>query len=114
MKRKLIKQGLGGYTIYLPKKWVEEFGLKGSSEVNVDRWDSNLVISSKKLEKIPQSEIKFLPQKYSSPLAVNIYKDKVAIILWSKENPIAIVIKNKEITEGYKKHFELMWNVARK
>ena len=56
--------------------------------------------------KIPLSEIKYLPQKYSSPLAVNIYRDKVAIILWSKENPIAIVIKNPEISQGYKKHLK--------
>jgi sugar-specific transcriptional regulator TrmB len=63
--------------------------------------------------KIPLAEIKYLPQKYSSPLAVNIYKDKVAIILWSKDNPIAIVIKNKEISEGYKKYFELMWKIAK-
>ncbi len=64
--------------------------------------------------KVPFSEIKFLPQKYSSPLAVNIYGDKVAIILWSEETPIAIVIKNKEISEGYKKYFELMWRIAKK
>ncbi len=66
-----------------------------------------------KKHKIPLSEIKYLPQKYSSPLAVNIYRDKVAIILWSKENPIAIVIKSKEISEGYKKYFELMWKTIR-
>lgn len=64
--------------------------------------------------KIPYAEIKYLPQKYSSPLAVNIYGDKVAIILWSKENPIAIVIKNKEISQGYKKYFELLWKTAKK
>jgi len=59
--------------------------------------------------KIPYSEIRYLPQKYSSPLAVNIYGDKVALILWSKANPIAIVVKNKEISEGYRKYFDLMW-----
>lgn len=64
--------------------------------------------------KVPFSEIKYLPQKYSSPLAVNIYRDKVAIILWSEENPIAIVIKNKDVSEGYQKYFELMWKIAKK
>jgi sugar-specific transcriptional regulator TrmB len=59
--------------------------------------------------KVPLSEIRYLPEKYSSPLAINIYGEKVAIILWSKENPFAIVIKNKEISEGYRKHFEMMW-----
>jgi len=62
--------------------------------------------------KIPFAEIRYLPEKYSSPLAINIYSDKVAIILWSKESPIAIVIKNKEISEGYRKYFELVWKIA--
>jgi len=61
---------------------------------------------------IPLSEIRYLPQKYSSPLAINIYGNKVAIILWSKDNPLAIVIKNQDISEGYKKHFELMWRIS--
>ena len=68
---------------------------------------------SDKVYKLPLAEIKYLPQKYSSPLAVNIYRDKVAIILWSKEKPIAIVIKDKEISEGYKKYFELMWKTVK-
>jgi sugar-specific transcriptional regulator TrmB len=64
--------------------------------------------------RIPYSEIRFLPEKYSSPLAVNIYGDKVAIILWSKEKPFAVVITQKEIADGYRKHFELMWKIAKK
>jgi sugar-specific transcriptional regulator TrmB len=77
---------------------------------------TKIIFNSKsrfKLKNIPLSEVRFLPEKYSSPLAVNIYGDKVAIILWSKENLFAIVVKNKEIAEGYRKHFEVMWKVAR-
>jgi hypothetical protein len=69
--------------------------------------------TDKKL-KIPLADIRYLPQKYSSPLAVNVYGDKVAIILWSKENPWAILINQKEIADGYKKYFELMWRIAKK
>lgn len=64
--------------------------------------------------KLPLSEVRLIPQKYSSPLSINIYGDKTAIILWSKKSPIAIVIKNKEITDGYKNYFELMWKSAKK
>jgi sugar-specific transcriptional regulator TrmB len=72
------------------------------------------IIASEKLgKKIPLAEIRYLSQKYASPLAINIYKDKVAIILWKKE-PLAVVIKNAEIADSYKKYFELMWHVARK
>ncbi len=64
--------------------------------------------------KIPCAEVRYLPQKYASPVALNIYGDKAAVILWSKDNPIAIVIKNKEIADGYKKYFELLWQISRK
>lgn len=63
--------------------------------------------------KIPLSGIRYLPEKYSSPVAVNIYGDKVAIILWNKQNPFAILIKQKEIAEGYKKHFEMIWKSSK-
>lgn len=69
---------------------------------------------TQKKYKIPLSEIKYLPEKYSSNMAINIYGDKVAIILWRKEKPIAILIKENELSEAYKKHFELMWRIAKK
>ena len=73
---------------------------------------SRIIATDKKLKRIPLAEIRYLPQKYSSPMAVNIYGDKTAIILWAK-NPIAIVIKEKEIAEAYKKYFEIMWKIAK-
>jgi sugar-specific transcriptional regulator TrmB len=74
---------------------------------------TRIIFNEKIKRRISLSEIRYLPKQYSSPLAVNIYGDKVAIILWSKENPLAIVIKQKEISEGYKKYFELMWKIAK-
>lgn len=72
------------------------------------------IITSEAFEKkIPLAKIKYLPQGYANPLAINIYKDKVALILWSKEKPLAIVIKNKEISDSYRKYFEFMWRSAK-
>lgn len=72
------------------------------------------IIASEKLKtKIPLSEIKYLPEKYANPLAINIYRNKVALIFWKKENPFAIVIKQKEIADSYKNYFELMWKIAK-
>jgi sugar-specific transcriptional regulator TrmB len=67
-----------------------------------------------KIKKVPLSEIKFLPKEYSTPAAINIYGDNIAIIHWSKEKPFAVVIKQKEIAAGYRKYFELMWKIAKK
>lgn len=73
---------------------------------------AKIIAYDKTIQNIPLAEIKYIPQKYSNPVAVNIYDDKTAIILWSEE-PIAILIKNKEISDGYKKYFELMWKIAK-
>ena len=64
------------------------------------------------VKQIPLSTIRYVPNEYSSPAATNIYGDKVSIVLWTEE-PIAIVIKNKEIADGYRKYFELVWKTAK-
>lgn len=74
---------------------------------------ARIIATDKRMKRIPLAEIKYLPEKYSNPVAVNIYNDKTAIILWAKE-PVAIVIKNKEIANAYKTYFGLMWKIARK
>jgi sugar-specific transcriptional regulator TrmB len=74
---------------------------------------ARIIAQDRTIKKIPLAEIKYLPEKYSSPVSVNIYGDKTAIILWAS-NPIAIVIRDREITKGYRNYFELLWRVARK
>ena len=46
MKRKLIKQGGGGFTFYVPKNWVAERGLKAGEDIDVEEVNDKLVISS--------------------------------------------------------------------
>lgn len=63
--------------------------------------------------KHPLSTIRYIPEQYSSRAALRIYGDKVAILLLSEEEPMAIVIKNKAIADGYRKYFEVMWQAAK-
>jgi phosphate uptake regulator len=46
VERTLIKQGGGGYTIYLPKKWIDRKALKEGAKVDVRETDTSLIISS--------------------------------------------------------------------
>ena len=73
---------------------------------------TRIIATDKKIANIPLADIKYLPEKYSNPVSVNVYDDKTAIILWATE-PLAIVIKNKEIANAYKTYFELMWRIAK-
>jgi len=70
-------------------------------------------ISRKLVKKNQLSDIRYIPQQFSSHAALRIYGDKVALLLLSEEEPLAIVIKNKEIADGYRKYFEVMWKAAK-
>ena len=65
------------------------------------------------VKNIPLAEKRFLPKEFSSPAATNVYGDKVAIVLWA-EDPVAILIKQKEIADSYRKMFKIMWDRAKK
>ncbi len=56
--------------------------------------------------------VKEIPKEYYTSTATWIYGGRVAIILESMENPLAVVIESKEIADGYRKHFEIMWKNA--
>ena len=57
-------------------------------------------------------EVKEIPPQYFSNTATFIMKAKVVIILESIENPLAIIIYNKEIRDGFFNQFESMWDHA--
>ena len=65
-----------------------------------------------KIGKIPYSEIRFLPKNFAMPAATNIYGNKVAIINWT-ENPLAILINQKEIADSYRNNFKILWEKAK-
>lgn len=67
----------------------------------------------KHFTKNPFLKVKFLPDEYSSHTTFRIYSDKVAILLLSKEEPLGIIMKNREITNGYRKYFEIIWKAAK-
>ncbi len=70
--------------------------------------------SERKNRKIKLAEIRYLPNEYPNPSAINVYGDRVAIIHWNKENPFVILIKDKEIADSYRNYFNLMWDIAKK
>jgi sugar-specific transcriptional regulator TrmB len=73
----------------------------------------HLIYAGKRTTKkeIPLGDVRYLPEEFASPVSTNIYGDKVAIILWSHE-PVAILIKNKQIASAYKNYFDLLWKMA--
>lgn len=79
--------------------------------------NARVILSESSKEKRDVKEaftnFRFIPDKFSSPTTTFIYDDKTAIIVWA-ETPIATLIISQEVAESYRKHFELMWKLAKK
>lgn len=76
------------------------------------------ILMNKKFKKIGHkmskyTEVKYVPKEVRSFSNINIYKNKVAILIWS-EIPEAIIIDNKETTDSFRSYFEFMWKSAKK
>jgi len=63
----------------------------------------------KKKEYKDNITIKYSKQKTESPVAIFPIKKSTLLVIQKKE-PIIIKIENKELTESFKKQFELEWN----
>ena len=59
------------------------------------------------------TQVKFVSEELSSPVATFIYGDKININIWDP-TLVCIVIKSKLVAEMYKKHFDLLWKIAKK
>lgn len=58
----------------------------------------------------PTTQYRFLEEKQFNPTNTFVYGHKVVIVTW---NPVtAIMIRNREIAETYRNHFEHLWRVA--
>ncbi len=59
------------------------------------------------------TEVRLIPKKSRSDAAINIYDNKVAIIIWT-EPPEAVLIENKKVADSFKDHFRALWKNAEK
>jgi len=66
---------------------------------------------AKKLSKMPHTKIRYLTKDYEGNVSVNIYGDKVAILMWS--DPMAILIESKDIAKSFREYFNLLWNTTK-
>jgi len=63
-------------------------------------------------KKYKLTEVKYLEEGINTPSVFWIFKDYVALVVFSEE-PIALLIKNKQITQSFNSYFEIMWKIAK-
>lgn len=101
--------------IHLIKDYLKWFHKKRVKAKVVDKLILNKkdINRAKQLAKLPYTQVRIMSKEFDSPLALNIYADKVGILILS-ENPIAILIEDKEVYESFKKYFKLLWDMAQR
>jgi sugar-specific transcriptional regulator TrmB len=75
---------------------------------------NNAKDAAKKFSKYKFVQARLLPNKLSSPIAINIYGNKTAILLGSQTlEPITILIEDKGLAEDFKTYFKMLWNISK-
>jgi len=65
----------------------------------------------KQNRKLKLCKIKYLPDSYITPSTTYIYGDKIVIINWSIE-PIAFLMRSKQVADSYRSFFDILWKTA--
>lgn len=74
----------------------------------INIWDTKEAkIKANKYRK--KIEGKVLPKGYEGKGVVNIFGDKVSIVLWEEKHPTAFMIENKETADSFRKWFDLIY-----
>ena len=61
----------------------------------------------------PTTNYRFLEEKQFNPTNTFVYGNKVVVVTWG--SPVtAVMIKNNEVADTYRSHFEHLWKVASK
>jgi sugar-specific transcriptional regulator TrmB len=65
-------------------------------------------------KKFKNTKIRFFPKELEMPTTIEIWKNKIALFIITKENPITIVIESQAAADSFKKYFNIMWKSAKK
>lgn len=66
----------------------------------------------KAINKLPMSKVKYLSQEFAQLTETVIVGNKVAISVFTGQ-AYSLLIEDTSVADSYKKHFELMWNIAK-
>ena len=93
MKRKLIKQGLGGVTVTLPIRWLRELNLDAGAEVEVTETEHGILISSEALagkKKTKELLLKKDEQGRLRTILSSLYRQGYDEIILNFESPFSL------------------------
>jgi len=70
--------------------------------------------SAKKFSRYKFVKVKLLPKNFVSPIAINIYANKTAILLGSGTiESTSILIEDKDLSNDFRNYFDMLWKIGK-
>lgn len=66
-----------------------------------------------KRKKLSHSEFRFLSKEIEMPTSIEIYDEKVLIFILLQEDPMAVMIESKAVSDSFRKYFYILWKTAK-
>ncbi len=60
------------------------------------------------------TEVKYLPNNLTSPNWIDIFPTTVLFVMLVDKNPLAFVVRDKDLANSFRSYFEIMWKIAKK
>ena len=109
-KKDLLVFGAEGKFVDIFTHYAQQWHMRrGKLKIPVKIIYNEKIRNKKSKSKFPILEMKFNSNIYETPATTWVYGDKVAIIVWS-DQPVATLIRSKEVSNSYKQFFNILWN----
>lgn len=106
----LLMFGQNRFEEILPEFYIKK-AVKEMNEENIG--EKMLLREGQDIITAEHGEYRNIPEKYLYPTGTMVYDNKVVLLLWEKPYH-AIMMEDQDIAESYRKHFQLLWEIADK
>lgn len=114
---KILREGKTIYGIGASQEWEKRFPIKIQQYMK-ERESKGikgklLYVKGCKPIKHKLNQIKYLPTEFQQPSTIAIFGDYAATFMWT-EPIVATLTKSKELSNSFRKYFEVLWKTASK
>lgn len=112
-KKELLVFGAEGKFVELFTHYAKQWHMRrGKLKILLKIIYNEKVRTKKSKETFPILQMRFNHNIYDTPATTWIYGDKIAIIIWSGQ-PLATLIRSKDVAYSYKQFFYVLWNSSK-
>ena len=109
-KKEMLVFGAEGKFVELFAHYAEQWHMRrGKLQIPLRIIYNEKIRAKKSKAKFPIAKMRFNAYMYETPATTWIFGNKIVIVVWS-DQPIATLIRSKEVANSYRQFFNVLWN----